>query len=109
MVTIVQSIVGDVEFRVDDAVLVRFKRAMAYKLAEKRSEGKHGWWDPSRCDAAKLYTSLKDHVDRSDYLSAGVLAMMLWAINTETKEPVQLERKRVIGEEAEDTPSEVQP
>lgn len=61
-----------------DAVLVSNTRtAMERKLARKRAEGRHGWWDPAVCSEDDLLAMLNDRLLDNDWLDVAIFAAML--------------------------------
>lgn len=61
----------------DDKAVDRFAEAMKIKLAQKRKEGRGGWWDDAYCSNSELSAMLREHVEKGDPLDVGNLAMML--------------------------------
>lgn len=64
------------EYR-DNYAVDRFADAMKIKLAEKRAQGRGGWDRKGECTAEFLSELLREHVEKSDPLDVGNLAMML--------------------------------
>lgn len=61
----------------DDKAVDRFAEAMKIKLAQKRKEGRGGWWDDAYCNNSEISAMLREHVEKGDPLDVGNLAMML--------------------------------
>lgn len=73
----------------DDEALSAFEKAMGEKLAQKRDEGRGGWYDPKRCKLKDLERLLLEHVEKYGSVDSGYidphqlvdianLAMFLW-------------------------------
>jgi hypothetical protein len=65
----------------DNAAVDRFAAVMKARLAEKRAEGRGGWW---MCEPAKLWEMLAGQVMKFDAVGVGNYAMMLYLTDSQS-------------------------
>lgn len=65
-------------YAIDTAAITMFTTDMAVRLAQKREEGRNGWWNPHTCSVKTLARMLQDFIQRGELLDAANLAMFLY-------------------------------
>lgn len=63
---------------IDTAAVAMFTADMGARLADKRAEGRHGWWDPDTCSVHTLARMLQGFIQRGELLDAANIAMFLY-------------------------------
>ena len=63
---------------IDSAAIGMFTADMSARLAAKRAEGRHGWWDPNTCSVETLAQMLIGFIHRGELLDAANLCMFLY-------------------------------
>lgn len=63
---------------IDTAAVAMFTADMGARLAHKRAEGRHGWWDPDTCSVHTLARMLQGFIQRGELLDAANIAMFLY-------------------------------